>query len=186
MGETIVNHDRVDRLESIEAIRALSHRYAQTADLRDIDGLLDLFVDDVNCGRWGTGRAALRSFYEVIWRGFYRSLHAITSITVDIVDDDHATGTVFMRAEHEVTDRWVVMGMVLFDWYERRDEQWYFTRRKQEFLFSHDHLERPQEARFSRSFAEEPRSPTLPHSRASWQNFWSGHAEAAARLSRLP
>jgi hypothetical protein len=95
---------RLDRLESIEAIRDLSHRYAATADLRDFAALAAFFVVDVDCGRWDSGREALLKYYDVGWRTFYRSMHAVTSLTIEFAGSDNASGTVFMRAEHEVAD----------------------------------------------------------------------------------
>lgn len=179
-------HFRLDRLESIEAIRDLSHRYAAAADLRDFAALATLFVVDVDCGRWGSGREALLKYYDAGWRTFYRSMHAVTSLTIEFADSDNASGTVFMRAEHEVADHWIVVGMALFDNYERKDGRWYFRRRRFEALYSHDQLERPQDVAFARSFADDPRAPTLPHSQPSWQMFWEANSHDAIRLSRYP
>ena len=57
-------------------------------------------------------------------RTFYRSIHQICGHQVDFVDDDHATGKVYCRAEHEDRGRWVVMAICYFDEYERRDGRW--------------------------------------------------------------
>jgi hypothetical protein len=55
-----------------------------------------------------------------------------------------------------------------------------------EALYSHDQLERPQDVAFARSFADEPRAPTLPHSQRSWQTFWEANGDDAIQLSRFP
>ena len=55
---------RLDRLESIEAIRQLVARYALATDSRDLDALVALFVDDVQVGADRKGRDALREFFE--------------------------------------------------------------------------------------------------------------------------
>ena len=45
--------ERIDRLESLAAIRQLPYRYALGVDPRDMDLLVDLFVSDVRVGRDG-------------------------------------------------------------------------------------------------------------------------------------
>ena len=51
---------RIDRLESIEAIRGIVSRYPLCLDARDIDGVVALFVDDVR-GTRAPSAAAGRS-----------------------------------------------------------------------------------------------------------------------------
>ena len=41
---------RIDRLESIEAIRQLAGKYSLSLDMRDIDAHVGLFVPDVRVG----------------------------------------------------------------------------------------------------------------------------------------
>ncbi|MEJ2207402.1 MAG: nuclear transport factor 2 family protein [Gemmatimonadota bacterium] len=54
---------RIDRLESLDEIRQLPHRYALAVDTRNLDDLVALFVDDVRVGRGGRGRSALRAWF---------------------------------------------------------------------------------------------------------------------------
>ena len=75
-------------------------------------------------------------------------MHQIVGHSFDLIDEDHATGTVYCRAEHERGDRWVVAAMVYFDRYERRDGQWLFAQREFDFWYCADVLERPQEVGF--------------------------------------
>ena len=42
--------NRVDRLESIDAIRQLASKYALTLDMRNLDQHVNLFVSDVSVG----------------------------------------------------------------------------------------------------------------------------------------
>ena len=59
----------LDRLIANDEIRNLVARYAIATDARDLDTLVGLFVDDVNVGRLGTGRDALRaSFDQALFR----------------------------------------------------------------------------------------------------------------------
>jgi hypothetical protein len=176
---------RIARLESLYEIERLSHRYAWCADTRDLESLLELFVPDVNCGRFGIGRDALRDSYQIIHRQFYRTMHQVTGVLIDLVDDDHATGRIQMRAEHEIGERWVVAVMTLFDNYERRDGRWLYVRRKPEHWYSSDILERPAGPNFGDGMGGD-RQARLPHLQETWGVFWAGHDDDVARLTRFP
>ena len=41
---------RLDRLESLDAIRQLAAKYALALDMRDLDALVNLFPEDVKVG----------------------------------------------------------------------------------------------------------------------------------------
>src|SRR5262249_52324045 len=142
------NHDlaaRLDRVEAQLAIQQLAGRYALAVDSRNLDDLAALFVEDVPCGRWGTGRQALKDFYASgnILKAFYRSVHLICGHTIDLLDADHARGTVYCRAEHEDGDHWVVMAICYFDDYERRDGRWFFSQRNERHWYAADWNARP-------------------------------------------
>lgn len=178
---------RVERLESLHEIGQLADRYAQAADARDLDGILHMFVADVDCGRFGTGREALRASYEIVHRRFYRTIHQVVGHTIELVDPDHATGRVVMRAEHEVGERWIVVLMCLFDTYERRGGRWYFVRRKPETWYAADIDERPQGPDWTaRGWGEDGRRPRLPHLFSTWDAFWKGHDDVVGQLTRHP
>jgi hypothetical protein len=176
-----VGPDLLQRLERVEAqlaIQQLPARYALAVDSRDLDALVGLFVDDVPCGRWGNGREALKSFYasDPILRGFYRSQHQVCGQTVDLIDADHASGTVYCRAEHEDGPHWVVMAICYFDRYERRDGRWFFARRDEQHWYSTDWNDKPRGPNFQNwpgRYTGERHAPRLPHSFASWQDFWA-------------
>jgi len=176
--------ERIERLESLHEIGQLVHRYALAADSRDLPSILSMFVDDVDCGSFGTGRESLRDFYEIAHRHFYRTIHQVVGHTIEMSDPDHATGKGVMRAEHEVGERWIVVLMCLFDTYERRQGRWYFVRRKPEQWYASDIMERPTGPNFD-AWQEGPQ-PRLPHLFSTWADFWEGHDEAVARLTRFP
>jgi 3-phenylpropionate/cinnamic acid dioxygenase small subunit len=52
--------DRIDRIESHQAIQQLPIRYAMAVDGRDVDAWVNLFTPDVQVGRDSFGRDALR------------------------------------------------------------------------------------------------------------------------------
>ena len=121
---------RLERLEATEAIRQLASRYALALDSRDVQTLASLFVPDVETGDGRVGREALAEWFDPILRPYATTFHLIGNHIIDLVDDDHATGVVYCRPEHEVGDLWVVMPMQYWDRYERRDGGWWFKSRK--------------------------------------------------------
>jgi len=177
---------RIDRLEAIHEIQQLAMRYAMAVDARDVDAWLDLFVPDVDCGRRGRGREALRAFITPALKIFYRSVHAVTGHVIDHLAEDEAQGRVYCRAEHETGDRWIVMACVYHDRYARTKDGWRFVSREEDFFYSHDHLERPQDCDFRRWPGPAPRhEPPLMLPRFShWAGFWAG--EDLAGLTRRP
>lgn len=178
---------RIERIESQLAIQQLPARYAIAIDARDIDAWLDLFVEDVDCGRHGKGREALRKWIEPAVRTFYRSHHQVCGHVIDFIDDDHATGKVYCRAEHEDREKWIVMAICYFDRYERRQGHWYFVSRDEQHWYSCDMLERPQSVAFKGWDAWPGSQPKLPHGFPTWHEFWSGgDPMLPSKLSREP
>lgn len=180
---------RIERLESIEAIKALPHRYAMAVDARDIDAYLECFIPDVDCGRRGKGREAFRPFVESAVRSFYRSVHHVGGHVIDTLEGDHATGRVYGRCEHEVGALWIVQANVYFDTYERRGGEWFFVRRDEDFFYSADLCERPQEVKFERWPGLVPRhgfSMMLDRGE-SWREFWDATPDSTiAQITGQP
>jgi hypothetical protein len=166
---------RIDRIESQLAIQQLPIRYALAVDGRDLDAWLNLFVDDVDCGRHGRGRNALRGVIEPQLRTFYRSVHQICGHQITLLGPDQARGTVYCRAEHEVGDQWLVMAIAYFDEYARRDGLWYFVRRQEKHWYSVDVLERPAPP-FHR-WPANGGAARLPRDFPTWLSFWNDSPE---------
>ncbi|BBZ75558.1 polyketide cyclase [Mycolicibacterium anyangense] len=167
--------DIVSRLTAIEdrlAIGQLPIRYALAVDGRDIDAWVGLFVPDVDCGRHGRGREALREFITPQVKTFYRSIHLICGHRIELIDDRTARGKTYCRAEHEVGDKWEVMAICYDDRYAKIDGQWFFQRRLEQHWYTADQLSRPQEAQ---GFVDWHRDvkPALPHAFPTWGSFWS-------------
>lgn len=178
---------RIDRIESTLAIQQLPIRYAMAVDGRDLDGWVSLFVDDVDCGRRGKGRDALKTFIEPTLTSFYRSQHFICGHRIDFVDADHATGAVYCRAEHEDGDKWVIMAICYFDTYERRDGTWYFVRRREAHWYASDLLAHPSGPNFSNWPNQKIPDPSLPHAFPSWAPYWEKMGDDAVALrTRYP
>ncbi len=117
-------------MDAHEEIRQLVARYAVAVDARDLDALVALFVDDVQVGKGRFGHDALREFFATEYAGFESSFLLVGTQVIDLVDDDHATGTVHCRGEIRRGERWDDQAIVYTDTYERRDGRWLFVRRK--------------------------------------------------------
>ena len=163
---------RLDRMESLAAIRQLAFRYALCLDTRDIDALVLLFPDDVRVGRDERGRAALHRWFSRTMSEMRTSVHLIGNHVVDFDDADHARGVVQVRDELERPDQglWQVGVLQYWDRYVRQDGEWYFERRKFHRYYIVDALERP---RHGAGLAADPLTTTqLPEAFPSWGAFW--------------
>lgn len=163
--------ERLDRIESSLAIQQLPLRYALAVDSRDIDAWLRLFPKDVNCGRHGVGREALRTTIAPPLATCYRTVHQICGQEHEFIDADHATGHVYCRAEHEIGDHWMVMAICYFDEYVRQEGEWFFSRRKERHWYSVDVAEGPKAPYVA--WPTRGRPPTLPADFRTWSSFWA-------------
>jgi uncharacterized protein (TIGR02246 family) len=130
---------RIDRLESLDAIRQLPAKYALTLDMRDIDIMVTLFPEDVRVGKEARGRAALRAYMDRTLRSpFTGTSHHIGGHIIEFDGPDHAHGIVYSKNEHETGDEWVIMQMMYADDYVRVDGRWYFARRLPLYWYATD------------------------------------------------
>jgi uncharacterized protein (TIGR02246 family) len=130
---------RIDRLESLDAIRQLPAKYALTLDMRDIDAMVTLFPEDVRVGKDASGRAVLRAYMDRTLRSpFTGTSHHIGGHIIEFDDPDHAHGIVYSKNEHETGDEWVIMQMMYADDYVRADGRWYFARRLPLYWYATD------------------------------------------------
>jgi ketosteroid isomerase-like protein len=164
--------DRIDRLESTEAIRQLVARYALATDSRDLDALVALFVDDVQVGENGRGRDALRAFFDRSLRDVGVTILFVGNHVIDFDDDDHARGIVYCRGEVQVDDRWVIQAIQYRDAYERHDGAWYFVRRKHLLWYGADLGESPLGLPPANWPERHTGKGELPEAWETWRDFW--------------
>ena len=161
------------RLLAHEEIRQLAAHYAVAVDSRDLDALVALFIDDVRVGRDRTGREALRESFDASLRGIGVSMLHVGTHAIDLIDADHATGSVYCLGQIHDGEQWVNQSILYRDTYERRDGHWFFVRRIHELWYgqraSTDPLDQPP--------ADWPEHHhgrgTVPESWPSWSAFWS-------------
>src|SRR3954447_15633660 len=166
---------RIARLEAHEEIRMLSSRYALALDSRDVATLVSLFVDDVQTGEGEVGHDALARWFDPVLRPYRTTFHLIGNHVIDFQDDDHATGVVYCRPEHEVGHLWVVMPMQYWDRYERRAGHWRFRSRKPVVFYAADVLEHPLRVPDRFHFPDNPMitRADLPDRWDTWRAFWA-------------
>lgn len=134
--------DRIDRLESKDAIRALVTDYAVACDIHDIPRLTDLFTEDAVFGSpngkmVSSGRAAIREMFINTFqiRGpAYHWTHDV-QVTIDKDDPDRASGVVHSHAETTPDGVVSIAAMKYFDTYRREGGTWRFATREIRFLY---------------------------------------------------
>jgi len=92
---------RIDRLESLDAIRQLAAKYALSLDMRDVDAHVNLFAEDIRVSRYAVGRPALKIWLDAMMRDqFAGTSHHIGNHIIEFDDPDHAHGVVYSKNEH--------------------------------------------------------------------------------------
>jgi uncharacterized protein (TIGR02246 family) len=130
---------RIDRLESLDAIRQLAAKYSLALDMRDMDAMVNLFEQNVRVGKDASGRQALRAYMDGTLRSpFTGTSHHIGGHIIEFDDPDHAHGICYSKNEHETGDEWVIMQMMYADNYVRVDGGWYFARRLPLYWYATD------------------------------------------------
>jgi hypothetical protein len=169
---------RLDRLESIEAIRQLAGKYSLSLDMRDLDAHVNLFAPDIQVGRKGTGRAALKAWVdETLREQFTGTSHHVGQHIIEFIDPDHAVGVVYSKNEHETGPEWVIMQMLYWDDYARIDGQWFFRRRLPCYWYATDLNKPPIGERKMRWPGREPYAGTFHDLFPSWQAFWAARPD---------
>lgn len=130
---------RIERLESLDAIRQLAAKYSLALDMRDMDAMVNLFEENVRVGKDASGRQALRAYMDGTLRSpFTGTSHHIGGHIIEFDDPDHAHGICYSKNEHETGDEWVIMQMMYADDYVRVDGRWHFARRLPLYWYATD------------------------------------------------
>jgi hypothetical protein len=165
---------RIDRLESLDAIRQLAAKYSLALDMRDADAWVSLFPADVRVGGGKSGRAELRAWFDETHRKqFDGTAHHIGNHIIEFEDPDHAQGVVYSKNEHETGPEWVIMQMMYFDQYERIEGRWYFRRRLPLYWYATDLNKPPIGGRKMRWPGHEPYEGSFHDLFPSWKEFWA-------------
>ncbi|MDB5860164.1 MAG: nuclear transport factor 2 family protein [Ramlibacter sp.] len=173
---------RLDRLESLDAIRQLAGKYALAIDVRDLDAVVALYVEDIRVGANERGRPALRTVFDRVLRGFTTTSHQVQNHVIEFDDADRAQGLVTCRCEHEVATpqgaQWVVVQNLYHDRYERVGGHWYFRARVQNRLYGTAVDDPPVGPLKDRWPGSEPTEAPFHAPFACWREFWGEQAPA--------
>ncbi|MDX1884162.1 nuclear transport factor 2 family protein [Mycolicibacterium sp. 120270] len=176
---------RIERLEALDEIRQLAAKYAVALDMRDLDALVNLFVEDVRVPGKRRGRAALRDWYDVeMRRDLIGSAHGVLGHVIDIHDADNATGLVYSRNDLETESVWVIEMLAYLDSYRRREGHWYFVKRIPLFWYESDITDPPVGLQKMRWPGRPRHDGGLHDAFPSWQEFWKaepGRLESPVR-----
>jgi hypothetical protein len=170
--------DDLARLVAKDAVRDLALRYAIGVDGKDLDGIAELFVPDVDNGRFGPGRDGVRAFYDQSLRKFHCSIHVVATHLVELTGDDHATGIVYCTARHHVLEpeHWFDEALAYWDAYERVEGAWLFRRRRLRSWYRqhHGHPELGDERICAPIEASGPkRGARMPEAFPTFEPFWA-------------
>jgi ketosteroid isomerase-like protein len=168
----------LDRLAAYEAIRQQVARYAVAIDGRDIDTLVDLFVEDVHAGAFGNGRAALRRSFEISLRGIGVSILNVGTHVIDFVDDNDATGIVNCKGEIQDGTRWIHEAIVYEDQYRNVAGTWCFVRRHHRLFYGAEVGTNPLGLPSANGPERHEGWGSVPAEWDSWQRFWAAPADA--------
>ena len=173
IGDTGDLAARVERLESIQAIREITARYAIHLDARELDALVELFAADVKAGPDAErGRGPLRAHYEQLCRGWGFTVHQVYQQAIDFESDDRAMGHVYCKAEHEIDGHFVVAMLRYLDRYERHDGRWYFRWRQTPMWYVTEILDPPVGSQRVRWPDRPPADAPLPGAFDSYRAFY--------------
>ena len=166
--------ERLDRMESLAAIRQLAYRYALALDSRDMDTLVGLFTPDVRVGGQENGREALKQWFIETMRVPGTSVHFVGNHIVDFDGADRAHGIVYCRDELErpATGEWEIGTIQYWDDYVRQDGEWFFARRAFHRWYLVDALTRPAPGLGVNRPGEPLFARQLPQAFDTWDTFW--------------
>ncbi len=175
---------RIDRLESLDAIRQLPAKYSLSLDMRDLDAHVNLFAPDIRVSRDKTGRQHLKAWLDDTLRlQFTGTSHHIGGHVIEFDDPDHAVGVVYSKNEHECGPEWVLMQMLYWDDYERIDGRWFFRRRLPCYWYASDINKPPLGDMKMRWPGREPYAGAWHELFPSWREFWASKPEALPEVA---
>ena len=165
---------RLERLESKDAIKELASKYALALDVRDLDSLVNLFHEDVRVGKKSRGRLALKQWFnETLRIQFTGTSHHIGNQIIEFQNDDNAIGIVYSKNEHETDKEWIIMQMMYWDQYEKIRGLWYFRKRLPLYWYATD-INKPPIGDLKMRWPDEDNYKGEFHTLwPTWKAFWS-------------
>lgn len=123
---------RIARLEALEAIRQLKHRYLNACDLKDVDSIRDCFAEGEILIDYGpVGQFTDRESFVVLYQQLachdrVKDLHHGSNPEIELLSETEATGRwgLFYFNLDAETGATLQLGAVYYDRYRRIEGQW--------------------------------------------------------------
>jgi hypothetical protein len=166
--------ERIDRLESLAAIRQVVMRYGLMVDSRNLDGLAELFEPNLRMGKELYGRHLMREWMANALSKFQDSVHFVGNHIIDFDDADNARGVVYCHDEldRRAEGHWEWGKIQYWDRYVRIDGEWYFKFRNFNRWYIVDALERPSHGAGVAPGTGGMPAGQLPDKFETWEQFW--------------
>ncbi|MET0378288.1 MAG: nuclear transport factor 2 family protein [Spongiibacteraceae bacterium] len=162
----------LQRLLIHEELRQLVARYAVGIARRDLDAVVNLFVEDVRAAPGLVGRQHLKAFLEEGFRTTPVTMLITGTHQIDVESENIARGVLFCRAEMGDASNWAHQLIVYEDTYERRDDVWYFRMRKHLLVYGQDQDLRPLSQAPANWPEHQVGAGTAPMHWESWRKFY--------------
>ena len=159
--------ERLRRVADRDEIRQLAYRYAWTLDVRDGEGMAELFVSTV--------RDRMRARFDESMRAVGVTVLFVGNHIIDFDGPDEAHGLVYCRGYIEPRDgtgRFLEQAILYRDTYRREDDAWRFVRRGHELWYGVETSERPLDQRPADWPKHNDGLGTVPYQEPTWQAFW--------------
>lgn len=165
--------ETVDRVWSVQEIQQLACRFALAHDSRDIDAVDRLFVKaDEPLEFPEINIVNVRATWPEYWRVAGPTMLFVSNHIVDLIDHDHARGTVYCLCKLDIAGDWLEVAVMYQDEYRRDEGSWRFQQRRHLMWYGIELPERP----FDQPKTTWPASPlgrgSLPEDFPSWRAFY--------------
>jgi ketosteroid isomerase-like protein len=164
--------DALARVIARDEIRQLVYRYALATDRRDLESLVNLFIEDVQVGKNRFGREALLENFQSQLREVGVTILFVGNHVIDFDDEENARGEVYCKGEVQDGDRWIQQAILYRDRYRRCSDVWYFVRREHLLWYGQEAPSSPLELAPAQWPKNHTGRGTLPEDWESWRRFW--------------
>jgi hypothetical protein len=134
----------VARVAAMLDIQQLAYRYALGFDSRDLELLHSLWYEDVERVPYpDINIHTVREEFDQWLYGLGPSVLTVGNHVIDVVDADHATGSVYCLVQMEMGDSYVEQSILYQDRYVRHRGRWLFEVRRHLLWFGTASAENP-------------------------------------------
>jgi hypothetical protein len=121
----------IARLIAVQEIQQLAYRYALAFDSRDLEMLHGLWHTDVERLHYPVINIhTVREDFDQWLYGLGPSVLNVGNHVIDLVDADHATGSVYCTVQMDVGEQYVEQSILYQDRYVRHEGRWLFELRR--------------------------------------------------------